>query len=97
MASRLRYHPINGDDAARPAKGSGHVHPPNTRTGPPAERIEIMLRWAIVFFVLSLIAGFLGFGGVQSDLAWIGKILVFVFLVLFVVSLVMGRSGPPAV
>ena len=27
----------------------------------------------------------------------IGKILVFVFLVLFVVSLVMGRSGPPAV
>ncbi|AMV35941.1 DUF1328 domain-containing protein [Planctomyces sp. SH-PL62] len=56
-----------------------------------------MLRWAIVFFVLALIAGFLGFGGMQSDLAGIAKILVFVFLVLFVVALVMGRSGPPAV
>ncbi len=56
-----------------------------------------MLRWAIAFFVLAIIAGFLGFGGLQGDLAYIAKILVFVFLVLFVVSLIFGRSGPPAV
>jgi uncharacterized membrane protein YtjA (UPF0391 family) len=56
-----------------------------------------MLRWALAFFVLALIAGVLGFAGLGGDLAYIAKILVFVFLVLFVVSLIFGRSGPPAV
>jgi uncharacterized membrane protein YtjA (UPF0391 family) len=61
------------------------------------ERIATMLRWALAFFVLALIAGVLGFGGLGGDLAYIAKVLVFVFLVLFVVSLIFGRSGPPAV
>jgi len=56
-----------------------------------------MLRWAIAFFVLAIVAGLLGFGGMQGDLAYIAKLLVFVFLVLFVIALVFGRSGPPAV
>jgi uncharacterized membrane protein YtjA (UPF0391 family) len=56
-----------------------------------------MLRWALAFFVLALIAGVLGFGGLGGDLAYIAKVLVFVFLVLFIVSLIFGRSGPPAV
>lgn len=56
-----------------------------------------MLRWAIAFFVLALIAGVMGFVGLQGDLAYIAKILVFVFLVLFVVSLIFGRGTPPAV
>jgi uncharacterized membrane protein YtjA (UPF0391 family) len=50
-----------------------------------------MLRWALAFFVLALIAGLFGFGGMAGDLAWIGKILLFVFLVLFVVALLTGR------
>jgi uncharacterized membrane protein YtjA (UPF0391 family) len=57
-----------------------------------------MLRWAITFAILALIAGLLGFGGLEGQLAYIAKILVFVFLVLFVVSLFFGRSAaPPAV
>jgi uncharacterized membrane protein YtjA (UPF0391 family) len=56
-----------------------------------------MLRWAIAFFILALIAGVLGYGGLQGDLAYIAKVLVFVFLVLFVVSLIFGRARPPAV
>lgn len=56
-----------------------------------------MLRWAVVFFVLALIAGALGFGGMAGDLAYIAKIMVFVFLVLFIVSLIFGRTSPPAV
>ncbi|WP_337176107.1 DUF1328 family protein [Paludisphaera sp.] len=57
-----------------------------------------MLRWAIVFFVLALIAGVMGFGGLEGQLASVARILVFLFLVLFVVSLIFGRSaGPPAV
>lgn len=50
-----------------------------------------MVRWAIAFAILALIAGVLGFGGLAGDFASISKILLFVFLVLFVVSLVLGR------
>ena len=51
-----------------------------------------MLRWAIIFFVVALIAAFMGFGGVAGEAAWIGKVLLVVFLILAVVSMVMGRG-----
>ncbi len=50
-----------------------------------------MIRWAILFAILALVAGVLGFGGLAGDFALIAKILLFVFLVLFVISLVIGR------
>jgi len=53
-----------------------------------------MLYYAIVFLVIALIAGVLGFGVIAGTAASIAKILFLVFLVLFVVSLVMGRRGP---
>ena len=46
-----------------------------------------MLYWAVIFFVIALVAAFLGFGGVAFAAAGIAKILFFVFLVLFIVSL----------
>ena len=52
-----------------------------------------MLRFAIVFAVLALIAGVLGFGGLANDFAYFARILLFVFLVLFVVSLIMGQRA----
>ena len=52
-----------------------------------------MLRWALVFAILALFAGVLGFGGLAGDFSSIARILLFVFLVLFVVSLVMGGRG----
>ena len=56
-----------------------------------------MLNWAITFIVLALIAAVLGFGGIAAEAAWIGKILFFLFLVLFAVSLITNmtrnRSG----
>ncbi len=54
-----------------------------------------MVRWAIMFFVLALIAGVLGFGGLSQDFAGIGKILLVVFLILAVVSFVLGRGSAP--
>jgi uncharacterized membrane protein YtjA (UPF0391 family) len=52
-----------------------------------------MARWAILFFVIALVAALFGFGGIAGDAAWIGQILLFVFLVLAVVSLVLGRRS----
>ena len=57
-----------------------------------------MLRWAILFAVLALVAGVLGFGGLAGDFSYIAKILLLVFAVLFVVSMIFGRgSGTPVV
>lgn len=57
-----------------------------------------MLSWAIVFFVIAIIAAAFGFGGIAMAAAGIAKILFFLFLVLFVVFLITGlvnRRGPP--
>jgi uncharacterized membrane protein YtjA (UPF0391 family) len=50
-----------------------------------------MLSWAILFLVIALIAGVLGFGVVAGTAAWIAKLLFVVFIVLFLVSLISGR------
>ena len=47
-----------------------------------------MLRWAIVFFVVAILAGIMGFTGIYVAMAGIAKILFFFFLVLFVISLI---------
>jgi uncharacterized membrane protein YtjA (UPF0391 family) len=49
-----------------------------------------MLYWTMVFLVIALIAGVLGFTGVYMAAAGVAKILFFLFLVLFLVSLITG-------
>jgi uncharacterized membrane protein YtjA (UPF0391 family) len=59
-----------------------------------------LLRWAVVFFIVAIIAAIFGFGGIASGATDIARILFFIFLVVFLVSLVMGLvSGrrPPVV
>ena len=58
-----------------------------------------MLRWALAFLVIAIIAAVFGFTDIAGTSAYIAKILFFVFLILFVVSLVMhlvrGRGIGP--
>lgn len=49
-----------------------------------------MLYYALVFFVIAVVAALFGFGGIAAGAVEIAKILFFIFLVLFVVSLVVG-------
>jgi uncharacterized membrane protein YtjA (UPF0391 family) len=49
-----------------------------------------MLQWALAFFVIALIAAVFGFLGIATAAVGVAKILFFVFLILFVVSLVGG-------
>ncbi len=54
-----------------------------------------MLRWAVIFLIIALVAAVLGIWPVvwlAKEIAWI---LFVVFLILFVVSLVLGRGRPP--
>lgn len=45
-----------------------------------------MLKWAIIFFVISLIAGALGFTGISETAGRIAKVLFFIFLLLFLLA-----------
>lgn len=51
-----------------------------------------MLRWALIFFVVSIIAAVFGFGGISEAAAGIAKILFWVFIALFVISLLLGTT-----
>ncbi|MEQ9639095.1 MAG: DUF1328 family protein [Alphaproteobacteria bacterium] len=48
-----------------------------------------MLGWAITFFIIALIAALFGFGGIAAAASSIAQILFFVFLVLFLGSLIL--------
>ena len=46
-----------------------------------------MLYWTLVFLVIALMAGVLGFTGIAVAAAGLAKLLFFIFLALFVISL----------
>ena len=49
-----------------------------------------MLKLAIIFFVISLVAGFFGFTDVATGAKAISKILFFIALTIFLVVLIFG-------
>ena len=52
-----------------------------------------MLRWAVVFLVLGLIAGVLGFNLIAGVSIAIAKFLFFLFIAIFVVLLILGLTA----
>ena len=51
-----------------------------------------MLHYAVVFFVIAIIAAVLGFGGIAGSAVGIAKILFVGFLILSVLSLIFGKK-----
>ena len=49
-----------------------------------------MLRWSAAFLVIAIIAAALGYGGIAADAAEIAKVLFFIFLGIFLVTLILG-------
>lgn len=47
-----------------------------------------MLHYALVFLLIAIVAAIFGFGGVAVTSAYFAKILFFIFLVMFLVSLI---------
>ena len=52
-----------------------------------------MLKYAIIFALISLVAGALGFGGIATGSAGIAKILFGFFLILAVIFIVLAALG----
>jgi len=49
-----------------------------------------MLHYAVVFFIIAIIAAVFGFTEIAAGAAEIAKILFYIFLVVFVVTLLLG-------
>jgi uncharacterized membrane protein YtjA (UPF0391 family) len=49
-----------------------------------------MLKWALIFFVISLIAGVFGFTGIAAGAQSIAKVLFFIALAIFLIVLIFG-------
>ena len=52
-----------------------------------------MMRWALIFLAIALVAAVLGFGGIAGTAVGIAKILFVVGLALFLLFLVLGAVG----
>ena len=52
-----------------------------------------MLRWAIIFLIIAIIAAVFGFGGIATTAGSMAQILFYIFVVLFVISLLFGLLG----
>jgi uncharacterized membrane protein YtjA (UPF0391 family) len=50
-----------------------------------------MLQWALLFLVIALVAALFGFTTVAGTAYAAGQLVFYVFLVLFVIALIMGR------
>ena len=49
-----------------------------------------LLRWAVIFLIISLIAGALGWSGISAGAARISKILFALFLALFLILVLLA-------
>ena len=49
-----------------------------------------MLKWAIIFFIVSLIAGFFGFTDVAAGAKTVSKVLFFIALASFLIVRIFG-------
>lgn len=52
----------------------------------------IMLKWAATFFIIAIVAAIFGFTGIAVGAAEIAKVLFFIFIVLFLLTLIFGAS-----
>jgi uncharacterized membrane protein YtjA (UPF0391 family) len=59
---------------------------------PSVTKGAIMLHYAVVFFIIALIAAVFGFGGIAVGAAGIAKILFIVFLIGAVISFLMSMG-----
>ena len=52
-----------------------------------------MLTWAVIFFIVSIVAAVFGFGGIASAAAGIAQVLFWIFVALFVITLIAGLAA----
>ena len=80
------------EPAALPEVSLQSCGPQSRRRKELEERVVTLLKWALIFLVISIIAGLLGFTGISAGAADIARLLFYVFVVIFLVLLVLGLT-----
>ena len=82
------------EPAARPAVRSGEFELIGRHWRGPevAEQAMTILKWALIFFLVSIVAGILGFTGISAASADVARFLFYVFVVIFLVLLILGLT-----
>jgi uncharacterized membrane protein YtjA (UPF0391 family) len=62
------------------------------RRGRLEDWVMTLLKWALIFFLVSVVAGILGFTGLSAASADIARFLFYVFVVIFLVLLILGLT-----
>ena len=52
-----------------------------------------MLYWAVVFFIIAIVAAVFGFTGIARDSAYIGKIIAVICIILAIISFIFSRRS----
>ena len=58
----------------------------------PEESTVTLLKWALIFFLVSIVAGILGFTGISAASADVARFLFYIFVVIFLVLLILGLT-----
>jgi uncharacterized membrane protein YtjA (UPF0391 family) len=56
------------------------------------EQAMTILKWALIFFLVSIVAGLLGFTGISAATADVARFLFYVFVVIFLILLILGLT-----
>jgi uncharacterized membrane protein YtjA (UPF0391 family) len=73
-----------------------HARRNKARFGPLLGRKELimtLLKWALIVFLISVVAAVFGFTDVAGAAAVVARVLFYIFLVIFLVLLVLGLIG----
>jgi uncharacterized membrane protein YtjA (UPF0391 family) len=89
-ARRSPFDPRGGTNAAVGSWVGDLDQTPTVRR--PEERTMTLLKWALIFFLVSIVAGILGFTGISAASADVARFLFYVFVVIFLVLLILGLT-----
>jgi uncharacterized membrane protein YtjA (UPF0391 family) len=78
--------------STRPHREDDSIAAANLKATAATNQEFNMLHYAVVFFVIALIAALFGFGGIAAGAAGIAKILFVVFVILAVAAFLFGRN-----
>jgi len=59
---------------------------------PEEKELFSMLSWAVMFLVIAVIAAIFGFGGIAGTAAGIAQVLFWIFIAVFVISLLFSLA-----
>ena len=72
-------------------------HGGRTPEGRPVRGEEYVLKWALIFFVISIVAGFFGFSGLSAATAGIARVLFFIAIIIFAIFILLAFFAGQAI